>query len=216
MNVCVIIATIIAMKDAEQHAKRLKDLMSELVDFAEIDRQIHFPDRKSKNRKENDSEHSYSLAMCAWYLSAFIPDLDQAIVLKMALAHDIVELHAGDVMAIGRTKEEENSKKLRETAALAKLKNDWADFADLTNTLETYEKKDSREAIFVYSLDKILPMQLNLLSEGKSWKIFDLKREDIISNKDRTTRLSPEVHSIWQELRKEVLSCDDYFNKGKS
>jgi putative hydrolase of HD superfamily len=196
------------MKDAKLYSQRLLDLMSELVSFNEIKRQIHLPSGES----ENDSEHSYSLAMCAWYLSQYVPELNQEKVLKFALTHDLVELHAGDVMAIGRTDKEEELKIAKEKEALIKLKQDWPDFVDMTSTIEKYELKDSKEAIFVWAIDKLLPIQLNILSKGFTWKKYDLKREEVINNRDSKLNNVPDINKIWAELRNHILDNDDYFN----
>ncbi len=203
------------MIDPKLHASRIRELIIELTNFANIERQIYLPDSKNEFRRENDAEHSYSLAIASWYLSQFIPELDQNKIIKFALAHDLVEIHAGDEMAIGRTEDQEKSKKLREKQALEILKKDWPDFEDITNAIEEYEKKESREALFVYALDKILPMQLNLITQGKTWKSMDISRTDVVNNKDEKTKKSPEIYSIWKELRREVLAHDDYFNSSK-
>ena len=198
--------------DYKNTSKRLQQLIYALFEFAEIERKIFYPDGKKKNRLENDVEHSYSLAMCAWYLSQYLPHLNQLLVLKMALAHDIVEVHAGDVMAIGRTEDEEKQKIEREKQALLQLKADWPDFQQLTDAIELYENKETPEAQFVSALDKILPIYLNLLSEGKTWKHYQLPRAEVVKNKDQKTKINSEIHSIWQEIKQEILEHDEYFN----
>lgn len=183
-----------------------------LVKFAEIERMIHFPDSDRKDRQENDAEHSYNLVMAAWYLSGHFPRLDRDKMIRYALAHDFVELHAGDEMAIGRTKEAEKQKREREKQALKQLEKDWPDFAELTTTIKDYEKQSSPESKFVYALDKLMPMLLNLLSGGKTWQTFKLKRADVLANKDVKIRLSPEVNELWLVLREQISSNDALFS----
>ena len=204
------------MKDAKPYLKRILDLQSEIIKLAEIERLIYFPDGTKKDRKENDVEHSYSLAMTAWYLSQYFPELDTSKLIQFALIHDFVEIHAGDVMAIGRTEEEEKRKNEKEKLALEKLKNDWSDFNDLTNSIEIYESKDSDEAKFIYALDKIMPVLLNLLSQGKTWKIHNMSRDKVIKNKDEKVKISDEINELWQATRDEILTHDDFFNEGKT
>lgn len=55
-------------------------------------------------RRESSAEHSWSVAMMAWFLSKKLSqeigrELDQTKILKMALIHDLVEIEAGDVAA---------------------------------------------------------------------------------------------------------------------
>lgn len=199
------------MNSHKSKADRLLELQSQLVKFAEIERMIHFPDGKHKDRQENDAEHSYSLAMAVWYLAEHFPQLNRDKMIRYALAHDFVELHAGDEMAIGRTKEAEKQKLEREKHALKQLEQDWPDFPELTSTIRDYEKHDNPESRFVYALDKLMPMLLNLLSGGKTWQTYKLKRADVLANKDTKTRLSPEVNELWSVFREQILSNDTFF-----
>jgi putative hydrolase of HD superfamily len=202
--------------NAQQQANRLLELQSLLIQFMEIERLVFIPDGKFKNRFENDTEHSFNLAMLAWYLSQGYPNLDKNKIIQFALVHDLVEIYAGDVMAIGRTEKEEELKNTAEKNALVKLKNNWPDFQEMTDTIDNYERQDSPESVFVKSLDKIAPLLLQLLSEGKTWKFHNMSRHDIISHKDDKTKNSPEIHAIWNELKKIVMKHDEYFNEGKA
>lgn len=202
--------------NTEHQARRLLDLQALLIDFLEIERLIYLPDGAKKDRRETDTEHSFHLAMLGWYLCGSYPNLDKNKVIQYALAHDIVEIHAGDVMAIGRTEEQQTIKNKREIEALATLKQDWPDFPDLTNTIEIYEKQSDPESVFVKALDKLTPLVLQILSEGKTWKKLDIKRSDIIALKDKKTAPSKEINNLWQVLKTEILSHDEWFNPGNA
>lgn len=201
------------MKSSEQ-AKRLLDLQELLLEFLEINRLVFIPDGKLKDRFENDIEHSFNLAMLGWYLCKQYPELDRDLVIKYALIHDFVEVYAGDVMAIGRTDEQEKKKVKAEQEALAKLEKNWPDFPDMTNAIHEYEIQKSPEAVFVKSLDKIAPLLLQLLSKGKTWKFHNMSRSEIVNHKNEKTKNSPEINAIWEELKKEILCHDEYFNEG--
>lgn len=193
-------------------AARLLELQKMLFDFTEIDRLIYFPDSKRKDRRENNSEHSYSLAMAAWFLCGFYPHLDKNLVIKYSLIHDIVELHAGDEMAIGRTEKAEQEKVKREHLALQTLEKDWSDFSDMTLLVHEYEQRIDAESKFVYSLDKLMPLLLNLLSDGKTWKKYNFTKADIFESKDKKIILSPEVDEIWQIYRNAIDNNEELFN----
>ncbi len=50
-----------------------------------------------EDRKENDAEHSWHLAVMAFLLSEYADkEIDTVKVMKMVLLHDIVEIDAGD------------------------------------------------------------------------------------------------------------------------
>ena len=51
------------------------------------------------SRRENDSEHSWHLAMMVVILSEYFKGADILKTVKMVLIHDLVEIYAGDTFA---------------------------------------------------------------------------------------------------------------------
>jgi len=202
--------------NTEQLSNRLLDLNELLVQFLEIDRKIHMRDGKLEDRAENDTEHSFNLAMMGWYLCGAFPHLDKNKVIRYALAHDLVEIHAGDVMAVGRTKQQEEKKIAREQAALEKLTAEWPDFADMTDTITAYEAQIDPESVFVKALDKLAPLIHNVHSQGRTWKLLDIERSTIIALKDNKIKPSEDIFAIWQEFRKTIMDHPEFFNEGKA
>lgn len=84
------------------------------IDFIkEIDK-IKYIQRRTKlfnsDRRENDSEHSWHLAMMAIILSEYSDnEIDILKVIKMVLIHDIVEIDAGDTFLYDQNKNHENT-----------------------------------------------------------------------------------------------------------
>ncbi|NLZ74116.1 MAG: HD domain-containing protein, partial [Bacteroidales bacterium] len=80
---------------------QLPDKLFQQIEFIkEIDK-IKYIQRKTKlinsNRRENDAEHSWHLAMMTIILSEYANEpIDVLKVIKMVLIHDIVEIDAGD------------------------------------------------------------------------------------------------------------------------
>ena len=202
--------------DYETLTRRMKDLQTFLNKFLDIERMVYLPDTARKDRLETDTEHSYHLAMHAWFLCQSFPELNQEKVLKYALAHDLVEIYAGDVMAIGRTDAAQQQKEDDEAAALRRIKKEWPDFVELTDYIENYEKQSDPESVFVKALDKLTPLMHQILSEGKTWKKYDLAFTDIVTNKQLKTASSHEIHAIWQELKAEITAHPEWFNKGRA
>ncbi len=204
------------MNEIENTSKRLLDLQKLLYNFSQIKRMIYFPESVGKGRKETDTEHSFHLAILAWYASTHVPGLDTNKIVKYSLIHDLVEIYAGDVMAIGRTKEEQIQKSLKEKLALEKFGKQWKDFPELISSMEAYENQIDEESKFVKALDKLTPMLHNILGEGNSWKRLDLERSTILSNKDKSTKISKDVAKLWAEYKKLISNHPDWFNKGKA
>jgi putative hydrolase of HD superfamily len=166
--------------------------------FARIDRVIPMP---GTTRLENDMEHSYHLALMAWYLiDSRKLDLDLSLVLKYALAHDLVELHAGDTYVWDKDETQHSTKREREALAAQRLQEEFPEFPDLHTAIEAYEKCESRESRFVYALDKIVPMILIQEDGGSLWKKMDVRLEMIIKKKTPQVGLSPEAEPYFNEL----------------
>lgn len=143
---------------------RLAELQQLIANFAKVKRAVPLADASVA---ENDVEHSYGLAMTCWYLHDKIaPKLDISKILRYALAHDIVELHAGDTYpwdeAAVATKYE------REKAALRQIEKDWHDFPMVVEFAEGYADKVDEEARFVYAIDKLLPVMMIELANAKN------------------------------------------------
>lgn len=164
---------------------RLAELQQMIADFAKVER---VPPMGDTGRPENDVEHSFGLAITCWYLhSKIAPELDLLKILQYALAHDIVELHAGDTYAFDTARTE--SKAMREQDALKLVKNDWSDFKDLTLFAEKYIDKADDEARFVKAVDKLLPVIMIELDRNPKafWKnlkvTLDMERDNKVSIK---------------------------------
>lgn len=159
---------------------RIAELQQLIADFAKVKRMPHLADNGTP---ENDVEHSFGLALTCWYLHPKIaPDLNLAEILKYALAHDIVELHAGDTFIF----DEENwaKKEARETAALERIRNDWQDFSEMGDYAEGYMKKETEEAKFVKAVDKLLPVIMVELGEKSAfWNKHNITLEMERQNK---------------------------------
>lgn len=158
---------------------RLAELQQLVADFSKIKRAVPLADA---NDAENDVEHSYGLAMTCWYLHDKIaPELDLSKILRYALAHDIVEIHAGDTYpwdeAAVATKYE------REKAAMRQIEEDWHDFPMIVEFAEGYADKVSEEARFVYAIDKLLPVLMIELADAK--EIWEKKKLTLQMEKDQ-------------------------------
>src|SRR5258706_13535537 len=114
--------------------KRLVELQQLMIKFHNINRMVY---HTTLERKETDTEHSYSLAMAGWFLAQYFPDLDTNAVIRLAMVHDLVEIHAGDTFAYA-DKSAIDGKAEREAAATRKLATDWADFPEMHDAIAEY------------------------------------------------------------------------------
>ncbi len=183
---------------------RLIELQKLLLQFSHVERRVH---RKHHDAViyENDTEHSYNLAVTAWFLCGWFPDLDRDKVIRYALAHDFVEVHAGDTF-IYADAAELATKEAREKEALSQLTHEWGDFEELYKTIALYEKRDDSESRFVYALDKIMPIMLVYIHDGYSWKVDEVTAKMLYDAKIDKVNLSPEIKPYFDQLHSLLLA----------
>lgn len=190
---------------------RLIELQNLLLQFSHVERRNH---RKHHDSiiYENDTEHSYNLAMTAWYLCRWFPALDRDLVIRYALAHDFVEVHAGDTFVYA-SEAELASKKDREAAALKRIAQEWGDFGELESTISSYEERADNESRFVYALDKIMPIMLVYIHDGYSWKVDNVTAKMLYDKKQNQTKESPEIYPYFLELYELLLKHPELIKK---
>ena len=155
------------------------------------------------HRYENDTEHSYQLAMVAWFLiDQDKLKLNKELCFMYALSHDLVEIYAGDTFAFDKA--HGLSKHTRENDALMKITNRFKNFKSLTKIIESYEKRKDRESKFIYALDKLVtPIQV-YLENGKLWKEHKVTFKTLMENKNPKIAISKHVEMYWHELADEL------------
>jgi putative hydrolase of HD superfamily len=167
--------------------------------FQKVDRAITVPG--IHGRQENDVEHSYTLGMLGWYIASTEDlGLNPDLVLKYGLIHDLVEVYAGDTYIYSTDAAHVASKQEREDAAAKQLQEEFPDFTDLHQLIETYEKREDEESRFIYALDKLQPMLHGLMDEGHRWREMGVTLAMAIENKQPKVAAHPHVAAWYEEL----------------
>lgn len=186
------------MPQPKPDLKRLVELQRFILDFQSIKRGICYPEG-DQLRYENDVEHSYSLALMGWFLAQHFPELDTNQVIRMALVHDLLETYAGDTWAYD-SPDKLAAKAGLEAKALNKLKRQWSDFPDMLVCIDDYETHGSEEANFVYALDKIMPILLNITNDGVGWKKHGITFETLHAAKKDKVKQHSEVEDYYKQI----------------
>lgn len=152
-------------------------------------------------RKENDAEHSWHLALMAVLLSEYANDpVDQLMVLKMVLIHDLVEIDAGDTYAYDD--EGNATKREREIKAADRifklLPKDQAQ--EYRNIWEEFEEAKTSEARFAHVLDRMQPLLLNDATDGIAWREHQVFQEQIKSRNAMVREGSVPLYNKMMEL----------------
>lgn len=178
--------------------KRLIEFSKLLTAFQRVERALYVP---GTERHENDAEHSYHLAFMAWYLiSSENLNFDLDKVLKYALVHDLVEVYAGDTFVFSTDADHLGTKHEREMAAAMRIQEEFPEFGSLHETIQAYEKREDREARFVYALDKVVPVLINYEDGARVWKERGVTIEMIKNEKLTKVAHCPEVSACFADL----------------
>ena len=154
------------------------------------------------NRKENDAEHSWHIALMAFLLKEHVEEpVDVMKVIIMVLIHDLVEIDAGDTYAYyaaGATDKREREEKAADRIFGLLPKDQGIYFRELWEEFEAYETADAK---YAHLLDNFQPVLLNDASGGKSWAEHGVKKSQIYKRNEKVEATSK---SVWEMMQKIV------------
>lgn len=195
----------------------IQKLMRQLVyPFYQIERDLPLP--LQNHRNETDAEHSWSLAFLASCLAPEIdPQLDVGKCCRFAVIHDVVEVYAGDT-SIWAKQSKLDSKHEREKAALEKITKNFSAFPALASSIREYEAKDSKEALFIFALDKFIAA-LNLYEDKGHYFIKNKLSKTVVDEKIVVHRKKAKHHDkvgiYYDKLLKALDKHPEYFYQGE-
>lgn len=179
--------------------ERLKHQMEFIVEVDKVKnifRQTYLADG---NRKENDAEHSWHLALMAVLLKEYSKEeVDLAKVIPMVLIHDLVEIDAGDTYAydsVGAETKREREEKAADRIFGLLPDDQGKNFRELWEEFEAYETADAK---FAHLLDNCQPLLLNDASNGRSWTEHQVKKSQIYKRNEHVPETSGE---IWEYMK---------------
>lgn len=180
--------------------------LAQLIDFISLLHKFQQEKRAvfatGENRYENDAEHSYELAMAAWYIiDSKKLDLNRDLAVKYAMIHDFAEVYAGDT-PVFYAEERRKTKAEREEQAMHKIESEFREAGPLWETWKNYELRNDPESRFIYALDKVMPMLNIYLDGGRSWKEGKVTFQMDYNHKKDKVLADPEVKHYFDELVK--------------
>ncbi|NLX80714.1 MAG: HD domain-containing protein [Proteiniphilum sp.] len=187
------------------------DILLKQIEFIkEIDK-IKYIERKTKlfnsDRRENDAEHSWHLAMMALVLAEHAnEDIDILKVIKMVLIHDIVEIDSGDIFFYDADNGHNNTEAELKAAKriFGILPAEQAE--ELINIWLEFEDAETAEARFAKSLDRFEPLLQNYSNKGGTWQEFDVSHDMVYGMK---RIIKDGSSSIWQYAEKFINDSVD-------
>lgn len=161
------------------------------------------------SRRENTAEHSWHIAMMAIVLSEYAPpETDTFRAIKMLLVHDLVEIDAGDTFCYDT--QGYINKSEREIAAANRIFGLLPDDlqSDLKQLWEEFELQNTPTAKFATALDRMQPFLNNGETQGGTWKIHEITRNQVMK---RMSPIAEGTPQLWEYIQGLI---DDFVTKG--
>lgn len=180
------------------------EFMLELDKLKTVYRQSYLTDF---SRNENSAEHSWHLAIAILTLKEELNiNIDFFRAVKMALVHDICEIGAGDISVYDPDR---SKKEVEERAYLAELSKSPIKFtAEIKELWEEYEAQQTKESRWVKVVDRLLPLMINLATDGKSWKKMEVSRDQVVNINKIIKEEAPQIYD-WL-----ITKIDEAVEKG--
>jgi putative hydrolase of HD superfamily len=176
----------------------------EIDKLKSVFRQTHL---MNGERRENDAEHSWHLAVMAALLSEYAAerDFDLLRVMKMVLIHDVVEIDAGDVFVYDRAEGRRQSQEEKRAAdrIFNILPLDQA--KEMRELWEEFEARETPEARFAAALDRLQPMLHNYQTRGGAWQEHRITSDMVIQRNRHIAEGARELWAYAEELVREAI-----------
>ena len=166
-------------------------------------RQTHL---SGHGRRENDSEHSWHMALMAYLLREYANEqVDISKVMLMCLIHDIVEIDAGDTYAydtenLKTQKQREDQAKQRIFSMLPEEQK--TEFIALFDEFEAYETPESK---FAHAMDNLQPLILNNSNNGSDWREHGVCAEQVYARQSKTKLGSEKLYEVIDAILKDNI-----------
>jgi len=174
-----------------------KVLEQQLTFIVEIDklktvlRQTLLTDR---SRRENSAEHSWHLAIMAGLLQHYAArPVDVSRVMKMVLVHDLVEIDAGDTFAYDVAANMDKADREHQAAEriFGLLPPEQGN--ELRALWQEFEANATDDARYANALDRLQPLLHNWHTEGGTWRIHHVRRDQVYRRMDAVRVGTPEL-----------------------
>ena len=147
-------------------------LLLELDRLKSICRRVYVTDG---SRRENSAEHSWHLALALLALRKHMPrDLDIDHAIRLALVHDICEIGAGDMSVYDSGRSRQAAEEISYMTEFSARHGALVD--EIVALWREFEAQQTLESKWVKMADRLVPLLLNLASEGRAWKEQGISR----------------------------------------
>jgi 5'-deoxynucleotidase YfbR-like HD superfamily hydrolase len=179
---------------------RLREQLTFLVEVDRLKTIMRQSPLVAAQRRENDAEHSWHLAMMVVILAEYADEpIDVGHTVELVLIHDLVEIYAGDTplydSAAGVDQQE------REVIAAAELFSLLPDdqARRIRALWDEFEERQTPEARFAKAMDRLQPLLLNWMARGGTWQTPGVTADDV---RDRKAVIGDASTALWEAGRR--------------
>ncbi len=164
--------------------ERLRAQLTFLVEVDQLKTVLRQSPLAAADRRENDAEHSWHLAMMVTVLAEHSDEpIDVGHTVELVLLHDLVEIYAGDTplydSAGGAGQQEREA--LAADALFRLLPDDQA--RRMRALWDEFEERATPEARFAKAMDRLQPLLLNWMARGGTWRTPGVTADDVRARK---------------------------------
>ncbi|MFF0297330.1 HD family hydrolase [Kitasatospora sp. NPDC004614] len=163
---------------------RLRAQLTFLVEIDRLKTILRQSPLVAAERRENDAEHSWHLAMMVTLLAEYADEpIHVGRTVQLVLLHDLVEIHAGDTPLYDAEAGVDQAE--RESAAADELfgllPKDQARW--MRELWDEFEERRTPEARFAKAMDRLQPLLLNWMAHGGTWRTPGVTADDVRARK---------------------------------
>ena len=190
-----------ARMGCEINYKQIVEFMKVVEKFKTCERTCRTTNRQ---RRESDAEHSWHLALFLILLEPRLNQMDITKLLKLALIHDLPELLAGDTNPYRDDIENKEEKEKRAAEELFSLLPREME-RQFSMLFDEYVAQETREAKFVKSIDKLMPLIQNLCTnhEHSSYRSLKVTYPEVKEYMDQFFQDGSFLQTLYQMLLSE-------------
>ena len=149
-------------------------------------------------RYENSAEHSWQVSLLALLLAQHAREpVDVLRVVEILLVHDIPEIDSGDqIVYQGPSEARADAERKAASRLFGLLPEPQAGWC--LSRWEEYEARKSKEAVFAYAVDRLMPVLQNLENGGQSWRENNVPLERVLAV---NAAIGEALPSVWEHVQ---------------
>ena len=151
-------------------------------------------------RQESVAEHSWRMALMAYFLREAFPKADLSRVLLMCLLHDVGEVFTGDIPTFEKTDADRTRERRLRDAWIADLPAPFAD--EVAALFIEMDAMETEEARLVKALDRMEAVLTHNEGDPATWLPLEYNLQHTYGV--REAAFSPVLRALRQEINKEV------------